>query len=83
MPIGGVSFKKVAFPRLTQYAARYRMVADFGKAGSTVRGLVDIIALGQGRTEISLVVTTRYADRAAADLVEKHLAKILVSRIAA
>jgi hypothetical protein len=78
-----VSFKKVAFPQLTQYAARYRMVADFGKAGSSVRGLVDIIALGQDRTEISLVVTTRYADRAAADLVEKQLAKILVSRIAA
>lgn len=78
-----VSFKKIAFPKLTRYAVRYRTVADYGETGSSVRVLVDLILLGQGRTEISLIVSTRYADRADADLAERNLALILVSRIAA
>ena len=45
--------------------------------------LVDVIVLGRGRTEISLIVTTPYADRASAEVVERKLAKLLVSRIVA
>ncbi len=59
------------------------MVADYvnaGELGPHARGLV---VLGRGRTEISLVVTVPYADRAAADVVERKLAKLLVSRIVA
>jgi hypothetical protein len=78
-----VSFKKVAFPKLAQFSGRYRMVADYGGAGNTVRVLVDVIVLGQRRTEIALTVSTLYADRAAADAVEQRLARLLVSRIAA
>jgi hypothetical protein len=76
-----VSFKKVAFPKLTRYAARYRLVADYGDPQSSVRVLVDVILLGHGRTEISLMLSTPYADRAVADAAERRLAKILVSRI--
>ena len=78
-----VSFKNVAFPKLAQYSTRYRMVADYVNAATSVRMLVDVIVLGRGRTEISLVVTVPYADRAAADVVERKLAKLLVSRIVA
>jgi hypothetical protein len=78
-----ISFTKLAFPKLTRYAARYRLLADYGAAGSTVRVLVDMIFLGQGRSEISLIVSTPYADRLAADGAERRLAQILVSRIAA
>ena len=78
-----VSFKKIAFPKLAQYSTRYRTVADYGDAGSSVRLLVDIVMLGKGRTEISLILTVPYADRAAADLAERQLAKLLVSRVAA
>jgi hypothetical protein len=78
-----VSFTKLAFPKLTRYTARYRVVADYGASGETVRVLVDLIFLGQGRSEISLVVSTPYADRAAADGAERRLAQILVRRIAA
>jgi hypothetical protein len=76
-----VSFKKMAFPKLTQYSARYRVVADFGKPGGRVHALVDMIVLGQGRTEISIILTARYEDRAIADIAEGKMASILVSRI--
>ena len=78
-----VSFEKIAFPKLAQYSTRYRTVADYGDAGSSVRLLVDIVMLGKGRTEISLILTVPYADRAAADLAERQLAKLLVSRVTA
>jgi len=78
-----VSFKKVAFPQLTRMAARYRVVADAGTSASSVRVVLDLILLGQGRTEITLIVSAPYADRAAADLAERRLAQILVSRIRA
>jgi hypothetical protein len=78
-----ISFKQIAFPKLTQYGARYRLVGDFGKPGSSTRLIADMILLGQGRTEILLTVWSPYADRATADLAERRLAKILVGRIRA
>ena len=78
-----VSFKNVAFPKLAQYSTRYRMVADYGDAGNAVRVLVDVVVLGRNRTEISLVLSMAYADRAQADIVEQALAQLLVKRIAA
>ena len=78
-----VSFKKIAFPKLGQYSTRYRMVADYGDPGNAVRVLVDVVVLGRNRTEISLILTMAYADRAQADLVERALAQLLVKRIAA
>jgi hypothetical protein len=76
-----ISFSKLAFPKLTQYGARYRLVGDFGKPGSSARLVADMILLGQGRTEVLLTVWAPYAERATADLAERRLAKILVSRI--
>ena len=76
-----VSFKKMPFPKLTPNTARYRIVADYGAAPDTVRILVDMIFIGRSRSEISLVLTTQYADRAAADVVGRRLAQLLVSRI--
>jgi hypothetical protein len=78
-----VSFKKVAFPGLSRYAARYRAVFDYGTTGSPSLVLIDFIFLGQRRSEITLMVSTPYANRAAADGAGRRLAKILVSRIAA
>lgn len=78
-----VSFKKLPFPKLTTYAVRYRMVADYGKQGSSTRILVDIIYLGQGRSEVALSVTTSYADRAATDSAERRLAQLIVRRMTA
>lgn len=78
-----VSFTKLPFPKLTRYAARYRLLADYAASGKSVRVLVDMVFLGQGRSEISLLLSTPYADRAAADAAERRLAQILVSRLRA
>lgn len=78
-----VSFKRVAFPKLAQHAARFRTVADYDQSGSPVRAVIDMVLLGKGRTEITLILTTRYADRAQADIVEQALAKLLLRRVAA
>ena len=43
--------------------------------------LIDMIQLGQGRTEISIVLSARYGDRAAAEIAERRLAQIVVGRI--
>ena len=76
-----VSFKKVAFPKLTRYSARYRLVADFGKPGSARRMVSDTVVLGHGRNEITLVFAAPYADRAGVEWGVRQLAQLLVSRI--
>ena len=78
-----VSFKRVAFPTLAHYAARFRTVLDYDQSGSPVRAVIDMVVIGKGRTEITPVLTTRYADRAQADIAEQALAKLLVRRVAA
>ena len=52
-----VSLKKMAFPKLAEYSARYRLVYDFGKAGKPALVLMDMIMVGEGRSEISLFVS--------------------------
>jgi hypothetical protein len=78
-----VSFKRVAFPKLAPYAARFRTVLDYDQSGSPVRAVIDMVVIGKGRTEITLILTTRYADRAQADIAEQALAKLLLRRVAA
>ena len=78
-----VSLKQIAFSRLAPHSARYRALYDFGTSGSAELLLIDIILVGQGRSEISLMLSAPYADRAAADGAGRRLAKILISRITA
>ena len=78
-----VSLKRVAFPKLAPYSARYRVVYDYGKAGSPTLVLIDLIMVGEGRSEITLMLSAPYADRAAADGAGRRLAKILLGRITA
>ena len=78
-----VSFTKIAFPKLTQRAVRYRSVLDYRQTGSTVRAVADFVLVGKGRTEISLFLTTRYTDRAVADVAERNLMLLLLSRVTA
>ncbi len=78
-----VSFGKVAFPRLGQYSARYRIVIDYGTAGSSVRLVMDIVVVAKGRSEVALVLTAPYVSRAAVDSAGRRLAGLLVGRIRA
>ena len=76
-----ISFKKLAFPKLTRYTARYRLLAEVRASQSPVRVLVDIILLGQSRGETTLIFTAPYVARAAVDAAELRLARTLVGRI--
>lgn len=75
-----VSFARMPFPKLAPLAVRYRMVTDYGTAASPVLVVADVIFLGRGRTEISLLVTAQHAERADVDLAGRRLAQLLVSR---
>lgn len=76
-----VSLEKMAFPRLAQYSARYRLVYDFGKAGSPTLVLMDLIMVGQGRSEITLMLSAPYNQRAATDGAGRRMATLLLSRV--
>ena len=76
-----VSLKKMAFPKLAQYSARYRLVYDFGKAGSPALVLMDLIMVGQGRSEITLVLSAPHSQRADADGAGRRMAALLLSRV--
>ena len=78
-----VSFGKIAFPKLGQYSARYRVVIDYGTAGSSVRVVMDIVAVAKGRSEVALIVTAPYKNRTAVDAAGRRLAGLLVGRIRA
>ena len=78
-----VSFTKVAFPKLTSRAVRYRSVVDYVQTDSTVRAVVDLVLIAKGRTEITLILTTLYSGRTAADVAERNLARLLLRRVAA
>ena len=78
-----ISFKQLAFPKLTRYAARYRLLAQVGTPQGAVRVLVDIVLLGQGRSETTLIFSAPYVARAAVDSAELRLAQTLVRRMRA
>ena len=75
-----VSAKRIALPALAPLARRYRFVIDFTRQGETVRLLSDVILIGKGRTEISLLTTAPYADRTPVEAAEVRLARALVAR---
>ena len=78
-----ISFTKLAFPKLTRYTARYRVLADVTTQEGRLRVLVDLILLGQGRNETTLVLSAPYVAHAAVDSAERRLAQTLVSRMRA
>ena len=78
-----VSFTKIAFSRVAPMTARYRLVQDYTASGRTQRILMDLILLGRGRNEVTLVVSVPYAERAAVAALELRLARVLASRMRA
>jgi hypothetical protein len=75
-----VSVKRLPFPKLATYSARFRIVADY-KGDSTARIFSDAIVLGRGRTIVTVGLVAPNAQRADADAAEVRLAKIVLSRI--
>ncbi len=75
-----VSFKQIAFPRLASLSRRCRLLVDYVAEGQTIRVMADLIVIGMGRTEISLLTTAPYAARQAVEAAELRLAQALVAR---
>ncbi len=78
-----VSLNRLAFPRVTSRTAAFRGLVDVTSGGSTVRVLVDIVAIGKGRSELTLATTAPYAARASVQPAEVRLARILAARASA
>ena len=75
-----VSFKRIAFPRLSPHSAALRALVDVKTPTATVRMLFDFVLVDHGRTEISLTVTAPAAAAAAVRELELRLARLMISR---
>jgi hypothetical protein len=75
-----VSIQRISLPKLAPLARRYRVLIDLTQEGETVRLLSDLILIGKGRMEISLLTIAPYADRQDVQAAEVRLARALVAR---
>jgi hypothetical protein len=77
------AIQRLAFPRVAQYTAAFRLAIDVKTAGTTLRMLLDFLLVGKGRTEVTLTTVAPYEARGAIKSAEVRLAHLLVSRIRA
>ena len=76
-----VSVRWVAFPRVARYTRAARLLVDVSTAGGKVRLMVDTVAFGRGRTEVSLTATAPQVAALAVRPAEIRLARLLAGRI--
>ncbi len=76
-----VSVSKLPFPRLTAQTLAFRTLVDVTSNDSTVRVMVDFVAVGKGRSELALVTTAPYAGRTEVKAAEVRLARMLLGRL--
>jgi len=75
-----VSFRKLPFPHVSTYAALFRGVISAQASGQNVRIVVDLLLLGQSRTEVTLNVAGPASATSAISAAERRLARTLISR---
>jgi hypothetical protein len=75
-----VSFAQVTFPKVAQRSAAYRGLIDVDTGAASVRVLVDVVVVGAGRVELTLITTAPYAARSVVQNAETHLAQVLAAR---
>jgi len=75
------AIQKLAFPRIAQYTAAFRLVLDVTTAGNTASMVIDLLLAGRGRTEITLTTVAPYEARAQITPAEARLARVLVARV--
>jgi len=75
-----VSFRKLPFPHVSTYAALFRGVISAQASGQNVRILVDLLLLGQSRTEVTLNVAGPASATSAISAAERRLARTLIAR---
>ncbi len=75
-----VSFKRVSFPRIARYAARFRLVLDEKAGGRKLRYVGDVVVVGRSRTEITLTTIALASKQAAVSAASLRLARTLLGR---
>ena len=75
-----VSFRRLAFPKLTRYTAAFRVVVAVTISGTTIRVVVDAVLVGRGRSEITLDVAAPAAVAAPLPAAERRLARKILAR---
>jgi hypothetical protein len=75
-----VSFRRIAFPKVTAHTAAFRGIVEVSALGQTVRVVLDVVFMGKGRTEMTLEATAPAAVAHAVSATERHLARKLASR---
>ncbi len=78
-----VSLKPLKIPKLTAYTGAFRTVFDVKTSKETIRMAFDVIYIGRGKTEITLLTTTPLAAVAMVWPMEVGLAGTLAGRIRA
>jgi hypothetical protein len=78
-----ISFGKRAFPRVARYAAAYRMLVRVHAQGQTFLVVVDIVAVGRSRTELTLTMSAPASARKALPAAEARVARVLLARVSA
>jgi hypothetical protein len=75
-----VSFGTFAFPKVAKLTAGFRGLVDVGTGKSAVRVLVDLVVVGAGRVELTLITTAPYSAHAAVESAEARLAQLMAAR---
>jgi hypothetical protein len=75
-----VSIARRSVTHVTPQTAGYRIVVDVKSGTKTVPILLDILFVGKGRTELSLMVAAPAAARRTVQAAETRLARLMASR---
>ena len=78
-----VSFKRLAFPRLATYGTAYRALIDVSAQGAHARMLADLVLVGRGRTELTLMIAAPAGAAATIAAADARLARALLVRVRA
>lgn len=75
------SVRRIAFPRVAQYTYAIRMLLDVKAATVTVHMFVDVVLVGRGQTETTLMATGPDGVEATAAVAEARLLRLMISRV--
>jgi hypothetical protein len=77
-----VSLRRMAFPRVAPYTTAFRLIIDVtGASREIIRMATDVIFVGKGRTEITLLTTAPLEAMASVRPVEVALATRMLARV--
>jgi hypothetical protein len=75
-----VSFRRVLFPPVATNAQAFVLLSDVKTATKKVRVAIEVVLIGHGRTELTIVSTVQNALQKVVALADVQLARALVAR---